>query len=298
MLREAAAIAIDLFVEGVDAIADAVGEKRAAAGLVERVQPIPQRVLVGRQIGLPGVMPLGDPRGGRAVLQVGGLDREELATHAHFQASRRRRVLIALHHQPVEQSRHGDMGILGQRVVQRQGTMRGQFAHQSLGQRLDDVVVFLRFALTAECDDGALDQGVRAIGHTGPHGFAFRLDIAVQADRRLVFRPDIAAIDHQAPVTIDADEHTGATDVVGVVESRTILEGRDRRLEFAETFVGRLGQFFSLAVFFFQLVIFRLQRVESELLLGGEDGKRAGQFTQAMGMVVGQFNRDRDPLPA
>jgi hypothetical protein len=75
----------------------------------------------------------------------------------------------------VQQRRHRDMRIVGERVAQRERAMGGQFDHQPLGQRLDDVVlVLLRLGrLAADGDDGALDAapGIgdrRRRGHPSP----------------------------------------------------------------------------------------------------------------------------------
>jgi hypothetical protein len=61
----------------------------------------------------------------------------------------------------VQQHGHGDVGMLGDGVAQRQGAMRGQLDDEALGQRLDAVLlVVLRLdGLAADGDDGALDGG-------------------------------------------------------------------------------------------------------------------------------------------
>jgi hypothetical protein len=53
-------MAIDLLEQGVHAEGQAVGEQGQPARVIEGDQPIPQRSLVGRHIGLPRVVPSGD----------------------------------------------------------------------------------------------------------------------------------------------------------------------------------------------------------------------------------------------
>lgn len=55
-----AAIGIGPFVERVDAIADAMGEQLHAIVVVERDEPIPQRLVIGRNMVAPAIMPVGD----------------------------------------------------------------------------------------------------------------------------------------------------------------------------------------------------------------------------------------------
>lgn len=61
MLRDAGgAMGVRTLIKRIDAIADAMGEKRHAACLVKCSDPVPERRFVGRQIGLPGVEALAD----------------------------------------------------------------------------------------------------------------------------------------------------------------------------------------------------------------------------------------------
>src|SRR3546814_2409982 len=89
----AGAIAIDLLLKHVYAERDAMGEQGRAAGVVERREPIPKRILVFRQVRLPSFLAVRDGLGGGTVLQVGRLCGEEDMPHRHFQASGGRRVL-------------------------------------------------------------------------------------------------------------------------------------------------------------------------------------------------------------
>ncbi len=75
--RRPAAVAVALLVERIDAERDAMREQRGRLVVVEDGEPVPELGLVLRQLGLPGLVPLRDRLGGRAVLQVRRLDREE-----------------------------------------------------------------------------------------------------------------------------------------------------------------------------------------------------------------------------
>ena len=101
------------------------------------------------------------------------------------------------------------------------------------GERLDGIVlVLLRLgSLAADRDDGALDGGCRRLS-----GIAVGLwaAIDVHGGWRLVLGPDVAAIDRELAIRVDADEDAGAGDLGGVVADRPILEGGERRLDFAE----------------------------------------------------------------
>ena len=80
-------VPVALLIEGIDAERDAVREKRSAPGVVERREPVPELGVVLWQLGLPGVVPLGDRLGRGTVLQIRRLDREEYMPHGGLQAS-------------------------------------------------------------------------------------------------------------------------------------------------------------------------------------------------------------------
>jgi hypothetical protein len=149
-------------VEGVDAIADAMGQERHPARLVERGDPVPERAFVGRHIGLPGVEALVDGLGRGRVAEIAALHTETLLAHGDLHAAGRRRVVITLHDQAVQERRHRDMRVVGERVMKRERAMGGEFDHQPFGKRLDAVIlVLLRVhRLAADGDDGALDAGL------------------------------------------------------------------------------------------------------------------------------------------
>src|SRR5579875_1849464 len=72
-----AAMGVRPLIKRVDPVADAVGEQREAARIVEAGDPVPQPIVVlERHVRLPGFRACLDGLGGGAVLQVGGLDGE------------------------------------------------------------------------------------------------------------------------------------------------------------------------------------------------------------------------------
>ena len=81
-----AAIAVALLVERIDAERDAMRQQCGTAGVVEDGEPVPELGLILRQVGLPGLVPFRDRLGGRAVLQVRRLDREEHLVDRRFEA--------------------------------------------------------------------------------------------------------------------------------------------------------------------------------------------------------------------
>lgn len=72
------AVSISFLVERVDTERDAMREERAAAGLVEGRQPVPEPGLILRRIGLPSLVPVGNRLGGRTVLQFCWLHGEKI----------------------------------------------------------------------------------------------------------------------------------------------------------------------------------------------------------------------------
>ena len=81
-----------------------------------------------------------------------------------FEAIARCRVLEGVEAELVQERRHRDMRVVRHSLPQRQRPVRGQLAHQPVGQRLDGIVlVLLRLGLAADRDDGALDGGCRRL---------------------------------------------------------------------------------------------------------------------------------------
>ena len=116
-------------------------------------------------------------------------------------------------------------------------------------------------------------------------------------DRRLVFGPDIAALDAQSAIAIDADEDSRAGDVSGIVNDGPLVESSERGLDFAEPLIDFFWQIVGLGVFVLEPLLFGLQRITARQLLVGEGNGLAGQPAQPGSMAVGKVGRDLDPFP-
>ncbi len=134
-------------------------EKCGTTSVVEGGEPVPKGVVVLGQLGLPGLVPLGDRLGRGAVLQVSRLGWEEHMPHRNIQASTWRAVLEGIEAELVQQCRQGDVHIVRHRVPQRQRAVGRQFTHEPLRQRLDGVVAVVVRAsppmvMTVRCPAG------------------------------------------------------------------------------------------------------------------------------------------------
>ncbi len=99
----------------------------------------------------------------------------------------------------------------------------------------------------------------------------FASSVGLWFDRQLVLRPDITRVrSRRLARAVDADEGAGAADVFGIEHDRTIVEGGERRLDFAEALIDLLGQLVGLGVGFLQAVHLGLKGVARGLLLCGE----------------------------
>ena len=117
-------------------------------------------------------------------------------------------------------------------------------------------------------------------------------------DRRLVLAPDIAALDPQSAVDVDADEHAGAGDFGGVIGDRPFVERRQRGLDLAKPRVHLVRQLHGVGVFLLQGVMLGPQRFPGRAFLFGESNGLPGQAAQPVGVAIRKVERDRDPLPA
>src|SRR5712664_1631595 len=81
-------------------------------------------------------------------------------------------------------------------IPQRQGPVCGEFAQQTVGQRLDGVVfILLRFGLAADGDHRAVDHRRRALSVVTSIAVVLGLTVDVRGGGRFILGPDIAAID-------------------------------------------------------------------------------------------------------
>ena len=137
------AIAVDFLEQRIDAEGHAVGEQRQPAGIVKQCEPVPQRLFVGRQIGVPGRMPIRDGLCRRTLLQIRRLAGKLDMAHAGFKASRRIGLIEGVDTELVQKRCHRDLRMASDGIAQRQRAMRGQFHHEPVGQRPDGIVVVL-----------------------------------------------------------------------------------------------------------------------------------------------------------
>ena len=299
-LRDAAAaIGIEPLIERVDAIADAMGEQRQATGIVESGEPIPQRILVHRQIRRPILVPLGDRLGIGCLAKILALFAEEDVIDRRLQTrAGRAGALEGVAHQLVQQRRQRDLRIGADRIAKRERAVRSQLGDKPFGQRLDDIFLVILLwlgRLAADRDDGALDAAVVF----GVGGISDAIDLmALGVDRRLVLRPDIATTNDKLAFAIDADEHAGAHDLSWIVDSRALLECFERSFDFVHALVDLVGQFVGFGIFRLEPVVLLAQRLASGALVVGEIDGGTGQGTKTMIMAVRQVGIDADPLPA
>ena len=76
----------------------------------------------------------------------------------------------------------------------------------------------------------------------------FASSVRVWFDRQLILWPDKPAFDPQVAGAIDTDEGAGAADVLGIEYDRTIVEGGERRLDFAKALINLLGKLIGLRI--------------------------------------------------
>jgi hypothetical protein len=180
-----------------------------------------------------------------------------------------------------------------------QRPIRGQLADEPIRQRLNGVVlILLRLGLTTDRDDRALDIRRGQFVAFARTAVGLSLAIAANADGRLVFRPDVAAIDRKPAIRVDADEHAGAADLSRIIADRTVLEGGERRFDFAETSIDFVRQLIGVLVFGLELGVLGVQHVDRRLFLDSEIRRRAFEFAQMVGVAEREIDIDLDPLPA
>ncbi len=196
----------------------------------------------------------------------------------------------------MQQQRERHLGMLGDRVPQRERAVRRQLQHQPIRQRTDHVVlVGVGPGLLARHGDdgagaaGALRRITAAIA--GPILFHI-LGLA------LILGPDIAALDGERPVGLQADEGAGDGHVFGCVDDRPLLEADYGRLEFAKPRVDFLRQLVRVLVFVRERVVLALRLLELPLLVLVEFSDLPIDAAQAVRVAVRQLGRDLDPAPA
>jgi hypothetical protein len=147
--------------------------------------------------------------------------------------------------------------------------------------------------LCSTADHGRRRRGVIRTGRGS--GIAVRLRLQC---RRLAFRTDVAAIDRQRALRVDADEDAGARNVSRRIGHRTIVERGERVLDLAQPLIHLVRQFASLGIVGFELGVFGVERRDGRLFVLRESGGDALQPAQPAIVAVGEIDRDLDPLPA
>ena len=217
-------------------------QQRGATVGIEPQQRVPQIVFALGQLRGPVPVTGFDRLGGSAVGKTRRLRAEARALRRNLQAGVECEPVERAEAQRVQHRRKRRAGIVRERIAQRQRAVRRQFDDQPLRQRLDAIVVLriaLRLGGCVTADDTDDDpwaalrlDSVRSIAGDGS-GSRFRAAIG-RRDRRFVLAPDIAALDPQSAVGVDADEHASAGDLGGVISDRPVIERRQRRLRFRQ----------------------------------------------------------------
>src|SRR5215831_19992551 len=158
----------------------------------------------------------------------------------------------------MQNSCEGYARIVCQRIPQRQRPMGRELGDEPFRQWLEAVVLFnfglrLRSTASAEADSAWVHTARLARGCRIAIGAGNRLD------RWLVFRTDIAALDAEFAVALDADERTSACDIRGIVCDGPFFECRECGLDFAEPAVYLVRQLLNLSVFLLEAVKLGLQ---------------------------------------
>lgn len=159
--------------------------------------------------------------------------------------------------------------------------MGRQLGDEAIGQRLDRIVlIVLRLGrLATYRDDGTLHDQFSRIAAD------FHAIPALRGDRRFVLGSDIAAIDVEAAVMGDTDEHASTADINGLVADRSRVKGGERRLDLAEALVDLVRQLTGALIFSLELLLLADEGINRRLFFGSQVECLALQFAQAAGRV-------------
>ncbi len=176
--------------------------------------------------------------------------------------------------------------------------MSGELGDQPVGNRPHAFILFARLLRRGI----HLSQGivVRSRSRAGPGllgGAVIRGGLR-RHDRRLVFRPDIAPFDPQGPRAVNADKRAGASDLGRVEDDRTLLKGRERRLDLRQPLVDLLRDLVRFGVALLELVELGPEGVVGGRLLRGQRALLAGETAEIVGVAIGEVGCDLDPFPA
>ena len=155
--------------------------------------------------------------------------------------------------------------------------------------------------LPCDRDRGALNRRRTLVATIGVGRCCARFGIGLgrrRNERGLVLAADVAPLDLQAALAIDADEGAGMDDLGGLEDVRPVREGFERFLEFAETRIHLVRQFVGVFIFRLKRVVFGLEGIEARLLLGGQISRCSLEPAVPVIMAVGKAGGDIEPLPA
>jgi hypothetical protein len=150
-------------------------------------------------------------------------------------------------------------GIVRQRVPQRERAVCRQLGEQTIRQRPQATFLLFGFGLrlgrgAADRDDGPLDTAVRPVG-----GGCIAASPVDRLDWRLVLGTDVATLNAQVAIGVDADEHAGASDLCRIVGDGPLVEWFQRGLDLSKPPVDLVREFVRVGVFLLEAVVFGLK---------------------------------------
>jgi hypothetical protein len=204
--------------------------------------------------------------------------------------------------QAMQDGAEGDVRMGGDGVPERDSAMGGKLGEEPFRQRLDRIAVVILLGggrVEAAIEDNRRDAGSAGHWRLARHGRGFLVLIGpVLIGLGLVFGADIAALDVEAAVAIQADENAGPRNLGRVEPDGAVVERLDLGFEFAKALIDLVGQFVGFCVLGLERVEFSLQGGAARgFLLAHVDGF-AFEPAQAVGVAVGEIDGDSDPFPA
>ena len=218
---------------------DAMREQALAAVVIERHERVPQHTRLFRKLPRPGGVPGVDRLRRDGIGKAGGLAAEHRALRLDLETGVEGVAIEQLQAQHVQRRHEGDVRIVGDRVAQRQGAVGGELGDEPIGDWPHALVLLGQLGRGIHRRLGVVVGGGSRAG-PGLLGIAIARAVLRRRHRRLVFGPDVAALDPQGPRAINADDGTGAGDLGRVVDDRALVESGQRGLDLGEPLVDFL----------------------------------------------------------
>ena len=114
---------------------------------------------------------------------------------------------------------------------------------------------------------------------------------------RFVLGANIAALNFQPTLIIDADKNPGARHVGRIIDRKALVDRGDRLFEFAKAPIDLFGEFLHAFIFVRERPVFGKNRVVTRLLLFCQRRLCCRQTPQACRMPVGEIDREFAPFP-